>query len=103
MMLKSVGGHRLRCSWRRSRLSVRGKLSARNISSSIPHSSPDIVAASASAASPLGGLTVELDRIAPRFEVPASKILILDSPGAFYETLKVRFSNLRFPWELHGC
>jgi CDP-diacylglycerol--glycerol-3-phosphate 3-phosphatidyltransferase len=82
-MLKRLGGHTLRCSaWRR--LPVQGKFSARNISI---YSSPDVVAAST--ASPLGGLTTELDRIAPRFEVPASKILILDSPGAFYETLKV--------------
>lgn len=37
----------------------------------------------------LGGITNELDRIAPRFEIKGSQVDILDSPGAFYETLKV--------------
>ncbi len=37
----------------------------------------------------LGGLTNELDRIAPRFEIQASQIEILESPNLFYETLKV--------------
>ncbi|OXV07456.1 hypothetical protein Egran_04777 [Elaphomyces granulatus] len=88
-MLKRLGGHTLRCSaWRR--LPVQGKFSARNISI---YSIPDVVAAST--ASPLGGLTIELDRIAPRFEVPASKILILDSPGAFYETLKEKIRKAK--------
>ena len=44
----------------------------------------------ASSASPLGTVAVELDRIAPRFEIPASQITILDSPSSFYSTLKVR-------------
>lgn len=42
------------------------------------------------ASSPLGSLTVELDRIAPKFEIQASNIQILNSPAAFYDTLKVR-------------
>src|SRR2546430_5326665 len=44
------------------------------------------------AASPtaiLGGLTSELDRIAPRFDIQASQIRILRTPTEFYETLKV--------------
>ncbi|KAJ5104504.1 hypothetical protein NUU61_001851 [Penicillium alfredii] len=49
----------------------------------------------AAASSPLGGITVELDRIAPRFEVPASKITILDSPANFYSTLKSKIRNAR--------
>lgn len=40
-------------------------------------------------ASMLGTLTGELDKLAPRFEVHASQIRILQAPGEFYETLKV--------------
>lgn len=46
--------------------------------------------ASPSPASALGGLTAELDKIAPRFEIHGSQIQVLKSPGAFYTTLKVR-------------
>ena len=37
----------------------------------------------------LGGLTSELDRIAPRFDIHASQIQILQTPMEFYDTLKV--------------
>lgn len=40
-------------------------------------------------ASMLGTLTGELDKLAPRFEVHASQIQILQAPGEFYKTLKV--------------
>ena len=45
--------------------------------------------AASSGGSSLGAIRTELDRISPCFEVPASKITILDSPASFYETLKV--------------
>jgi CDP-diacylglycerol--glycerol-3-phosphate 3-phosphatidyltransferase len=83
-MFNRVGGHLLRCPCRRQVI-IRKDLQVRRFS--IYNSSK---AAAASIASPLGGLTIELDRIAPRFEVPASRITVLDSPSAFYETLKVR-------------
>jgi CDP-diacylglycerol--glycerol-3-phosphate 3-phosphatidyltransferase len=41
------------------------------------------------------GITIELDRIAPRFEVPASQITILDSPANFYSTLKDKIRNAK--------
>jgi hypothetical protein len=37
----------------------------------------------------LGGLTIELDRIAPRFDIHASQVRILQTPTEFYDTLKV--------------
>lgn len=53
-----------------------------------------------SPAAALGGLTSELDRLSPRFDIPASQIQIIQSPSEFYETLKaslgfqVHFSSL---------
>ncbi|KAI5304901.1 CDP-diacylglycerol--glycerol-3-phosphate 3-phosphatidyltransferase [Ascosphaera pollenicola] len=43
----------------------------------------------------MGALTVELDQIAPRFEVPACQITILDSPAQFYQTLKNKILNAK--------
>lgn len=82
-MFNRLGGHLLRRSCRRQVI-VRKELHVRQFS--IYNSSK---AAAASIASPLSGLAIELDRIAPRFEVPASQITVIDSPAAFYETLKV--------------
>ncbi|KAI9760207.1 MAG: hypothetical protein M4579_001823 [Chaenotheca gracillima] len=41
----------------------------------------------------LGGLYNELDRLAPRFEIQASQIDILQSPSEFYEVLKSKILN----------
>jgi hypothetical protein len=49
--------------------------------------------ATASPASVLGSLTSELDRIAPRFDVHASQVRILQTPTEFYDTLKVGGTN----------
>jgi hypothetical protein len=38
---------------------------------------------------PLANVTTQIDRVSPRFEVDPSAINILNSPAAFYETLKV--------------
>lgn len=81
-MFRRVGEHAVRCSCKRP--IVQRQVATRKFS---VYSNPN--SSIASTASPLGGLTTELDRIAPRFEVPASKITILDSPSSFYETLKV--------------
>ncbi|KAJ9257016.1 hypothetical protein DTO195F2_5695 [Paecilomyces variotii] len=89
MMLCRIGGHSLRCSARRS-VATRGKLAGRKFS---VYTSSN--AAIPSTASPLGGLTVELDRIAPRFEVSASQITILDSPSSFYQTLKDKIRHAK--------
>lgn len=82
-MFGRIGGQAVRCAARRP--VARRKLCERKFSA---HTG--VNAAPTSTPSPLGGITVELDRIAPRFEVSASKITILDSPASFYSTLKVR-------------
>ncbi|KAI9843478.1 MAG: CDP-diacylglycerol--glycerol-3-phosphate 3-phosphatidyltransferase [Sclerophora amabilis] len=41
----------------------------------------------------LGGLSNELDRLAPRFNIQASQIQILKTPTDFYETLKSKILN----------
>jgi CDP-diacylglycerol--glycerol-3-phosphate 3-phosphatidyltransferase len=80
-MFGRIGGQALRCA---ARPVVRRQPPVRRFSAQAAN------AASASAPSPLVGITIELDRIAPRFEVPASQITILDSPANFYSTLKVQ-------------
>lgn len=82
VMFKRLGEHAVRCTCRRP--VTRRQIAIRKFS---VHHNPD--ASVASTASPIGGLTTELDRIAPRFEISASNIDILDSPSSFYETLKV--------------
>ncbi|PGH23394.1 hypothetical protein AJ80_02504 [Polytolypa hystricis UAMH7299] len=84
-MFSRVGGQVLRCSVHKSaprRLILR----VRKFSSQQPTWANNAYAATSP--SPLGGITVELDHIAPRFEVQASQITILDSPSAFYGALK---------------
>lgn len=88
-MFGRVGGHTLRCAARNP--VVRRKFWERSFSTQIPSSAS---AAAPSSASPLGSITTELDRIAPCFEVPASRISILDSPASFYTTLKVRMTPI---------
>lgn len=81
-MFKRVGG----CALRYSRTTP---LRSRHLHRRKFSSSPSSATASPSPSAPFGGLTVELDRVTPRFEVDASQIKILDSPSAFYEALKV--------------
>jgi CDP-diacylglycerol--glycerol-3-phosphate 3-phosphatidyltransferase len=81
-MFGRIGGQSLRCAARRP--IARRKVCDRRFSAQTGANTT-----AASAPSPLGGITVELDRIAPRFEIPASQITILDSPANFYSTLKV--------------
>lgn len=86
-MFGRVGGHTLRCAARSP--VIRRKFWERSFSTQIPSSTST---AAPSSVSPLGSITTELDRIAPCFEVPASRISILDSPASFYTTLKVRMT-----------
>lgn len=86
-MFGRIGGNTLRCAARRP-AARRALLYERKFSASAAHASTSSTASSA--ASPLGSITTELDRISPCFEVPASRITILDSPTSFYNTLKVR-------------
>lgn len=82
-MFGRIRGQSLRCAGRHP--VARQRLCARQFSA---HTGTGATAA-APAPSPLAGITAELDRIAPRFEVPASQIHIIDSPANFYSTLKV--------------
>jgi hypothetical protein len=86
-MFGRIGGHALRCA---GRPVIRRRIYARSFSGQAGAGT-----AAASAPSPLAGITAELDRIAPRFEVPASQIHIIDTPANFYSTLKV--CTLAFP------
>lgn len=86
MIVRCVGRDALRCCTRRF---PRSQARVRK------YSTPSSITSTSSApASPLGVLTSELDRIAPRFEIDASRIQILDSPNLFYETLKVRTTTI---------
>jgi len=58
-------------------------------------SSVPVPASVAAKAHPWAGVTSQIDNVAPRFEVDASQIEIIDSPTAFYETLKVNPSTTR--------
>ena len=49
----------------------------------------------ASAAHPLAGVATQIDHIAPRFEIDPSQIDILDSPTAFYTTLKTKIRGAK--------
>ena len=51
-------------------------------------SSVPVPVSTAAKAHPWAGVTSQIDHVAPRFEVDASQIEIIDSPTAFYETLK---------------
>lgn len=46
-------------------------------------------------AHPLAGVASQVDEIAPRFEVDASQIEIIDSPAAFFETVKSKIRNAK--------
>ncbi|KAL3474507.1 CDP-diacylglycerol-glycerol-3-phosphate 3-phosphatidyltransferase [Aspergillus californicus] len=88
-MFGRVGGHTLRYAARSP--IVRRKFWERSFSTHTPNPTTGV----SSSASPLGSITTELDRIAPCFDVPASRISILDSPASFYSTLKHKIRNAR--------
>ncbi|KAI9374918.1 CDP-diacylglycerol-glycerol-3-phosphate 3-phosphatidyltransferase [Aspergillus egyptiacus] len=88
-MFGRVGGYSLRCVVRSP--VARRKFWERSFSTHLPNPT----STAASSLSPLGSITTELDRIAPCFEVPASRISILDSPASFYSTLKNKIRNAR--------
>ncbi|KAJ6034500.1 uncharacterized protein N7446_009250 [Penicillium canescens] len=88
-MFGRIGGQALRRAVRRP--VARPRIYARNFSAQ----SGTSATTAASALSPLAGITSELDRIAPRFEVPASQITIIESPASFYSTLKDKILKAR--------
>ncbi|ETN40410.1 uncharacterized protein HMPREF1541_04687 [Cyphellophora europaea CBS 101466] len=93
MLARNVGIRALRQSGclNRSNLSRVRALPTRRLSStSAPHAS-----APTPTAHPLAGVATQVDNVAPRFEVEASQIEILDSPAAFYETLKTKIRGAK--------
>ncbi|KAK5941861.1 CDP-diacylglycerol--glycerol-3-phosphate 3-phosphatidyltransferase [Knufia obscura] len=58
-------------------------------------SSVPVPASVAAKAHPWAGVTSQIDSVAPRFEIDASQIEIIDSPTAFYETLKTKIRGAR--------
>ncbi|KAK5082975.1 CDP-diacylglycerol--glycerol-3-phosphate 3-phosphatidyltransferase [Lithohypha guttulata] len=60
--------------------------SRRHVSSTA--SSVPVPSSVAAKAHPWAGVTTQIDQVAPRFEIDASQIEIVDSPTAFYTTLK---------------
>lgn len=58
-------------------------------------SSVPIPVSSAAKAHPWAGVTSQIDVVAPRFEIDASQIEIIDSPTAFYETLKAKIRTAK--------
>lgn len=98
VMFRRIGGHAIRCAGRRP-AARRKAFPERGLSGHSHYTTASSGGAGANgsssvpastAGSPFGSVTVELDRIAPRFEISASQITILDSPASFYGTLKVR-------------
>lgn len=96
MFARSVGGRILRnggCTARRIPTTPVFRATARRkfTSTTIPTQDAGLTPAT----HPLAGITSQLDQVAPRFEIDPSEIQILDSPAAFYETLKVFLSALQ--------
>ena len=48
-----------------------------------------------SSAAPIASITSELDRLSPRFDVPAASIEILRTPAEFYSALKSKILNAK--------
>ena len=90
MLARSVGVRVLRqCACRRT------PYSSRTLIRKFSTPSPAATDASNGSAHPLAGVASELDKIAPRFEIEPSQIDILDSPSAFYETLKTKIKGAK--------
>jgi hypothetical protein len=53
-----------------------------------------------SQASMLATITTDLDKIAPRFELQPDQITIIQTPAAFYETLKVGHQLFKFIFDV---
>ena len=86
MIVRSFGAQSLRQCTRRPPPSTRAivrKFSTPSFASESP----------VPTAHPLVGVTSQFDHVAPKFEIQPSQIEILNSPTAFYETLKVVDSN----------
>ncbi|MCJ1388367.1 CDP-diacylglycerol--glycerol-3-phosphate 3-phosphatidyltransferase [Xylographa bjoerkii] len=63
----------------------------RQMSSTAPVATPS----SSTHAAVLGGITTELDRLAPRIDLRADQIKILEGPSDFYDTLKNKITRAK--------
>lgn len=85
MLARNVGVRALRqCGSLRRPVRIQVRTPSRRLSSA---AAPN-AASPSPAAHPLAGVATQVDSIAPRFEIEADQIEIIDSPAAFYETLK---------------
>jgi CDP-diacylglycerol---glycerol-3-phosphate 3-phosphatidyltransferase len=90
MLARSVGVRALRqCTY------TRKPYVSRTVFRKYSTPSPAATDASHGSAHPLAGVASEFDKVAPRFEIEPTQIEILDSPGAFYETLKRKIKSAR--------
>lgn len=93
-ILRSCGRPVAKTTLHRASAPAAFRIAARRFSSSSASSAAGHgAAAAAPTAHPLAGVASQLDHIAPRFEIDPDDIQILDSPTAFYETLKVPSSS----------
>ncbi|ERF68183.1 hypothetical protein EPUS_05264 [Endocarpon pusillum Z07020] len=88
MIARSGGIQLLRHGTRRP---IRSRSCVRTFSSP----SATSVNTAASPAHPLASVTTQLDRVSPRFEIDPSAVTILNSPAAFYKTLKDKIHGAR--------
>ena len=92
MLARNVGLRTLRqCAFRRIGTNARPGPRVRRFSAA---ASPPLEASSGTA-HPLVGIASQIDNVAPRFEIDPSQIEILDSPAAFYETLKQKIRGAK--------
>ncbi|KIX96877.1 uncharacterized protein Z520_07597 [Fonsecaea multimorphosa CBS 102226] len=97
MFARNCGLHALRSCGRTARPYVHRapttKLVSRRFSSS--SSSSAFSNGPAPTTHPLAGVATQLDHVAPRFEIDPDNIQILDSPTAFYDTLKAKIKGAK--------
>ncbi|KIX09965.1 uncharacterized protein Z518_01046 [Rhinocladiella mackenziei CBS 650.93] len=93
MFTRSIGVRVLRNCTRCSKLS--SPPAVRSISRRFSSSSTAAYHGSPPTAHPLAGVASQLDQVAPRFEIDPDHIEILDSPTAFYETLKAKIRGAK--------
>lgn len=92
MLARNVGVRALRqCGCLKRPVRVHVRAPSRRLSSTSAPTAPT----PSPAAHPLAGVASQIDYVAPRFEVEPSQIEIIDSPAAFYETLKAKIRSAK--------
>ena len=78
------------CCIRPARSTLTRTIVKRRMTTSVP-----VPVTSAAKAHPWAGVTSQIDNVAPRFEIDPNQIEIIDSPTAFYETLKAKIRRAK--------